>query len=94
MTQSQETPECNHYDQKSAVINGKFIKLCDSCANLYLRIDTPGAAQYARDKDRREYEGDMIQPWHNGNPNPDFIRTYPQEAKEYFTDQQLKDSGV
>lgn len=91
---SPETVDCNHLGKKAAVINGKFIKLCDSCARLNMRIDTPGAAQYARDKDRKDHEGDVVQPWHNGQPNPDFIRTYPQESNEYFSEDQLKNSGV
>lgn len=86
--------ECNHSNKKGVVVNGKFLQLCDICSNPLLRIDAPGAAQYARDKDRREYEGDILQPWHNGKANPEFIRHYKEESKEYFSEQELKDSGV
>jgi hypothetical protein len=35
---------------------------------------------------------DILQPWENGtNPNPKFIKAYPQESKNYFTKEQLKD---
>lgn len=43
-------------------------------------------------KQREEKAKDIIQPWENGsNPNPKFIKAYPQESKNYFTKDQLKD---
>jgi hypothetical protein len=48
-----------------------------------------GAAQYSRDQDRADHQRDVIQPWANEKPNPAFIREYPDQAKEYFTDEQL-----
>jgi len=43
--------------------------------------------QGERDKNSR----DIIQPWTSKNkPNEDFVRNYPNRAKDYFTDEQLK----
>lgn len=34
---------------------------------------------------------DIIQPWdHRGDPNPDFVKNYKEQATEYFTQEQLE----
>lgn len=38
---------------------------------------------YNHDKQRREHQRDLIQPYKNGKPNPEFLEQYPEEAKQY-----------
>ncbi len=41
---------------------------------------------------RDKFDGDMMQPWAEGKdqkPNPDFIKAYPDRAKDYFSDEEL-----
>lgn len=42
---------------------------------------------------RDKYNKDMLQPYLPGKdqaPNPDFVRAYPKESKNYFNEEQLK----
>lgn len=39
---------------------------------------------------RDEHEGDMVQPFIGNKINPEFARLYPDRAKDYFTDKELK----
>lgn len=44
---------------------------------------------YRRQVDRDDHKKDLIQPYHNGKPNPEFIRAYKKQATEYFTEEEL-----
>jgi hypothetical protein len=85
---------CSHEPKRGAVINGVFQQLCDTCLGSFARTDNAALARYQRAQDRANHEGDIIQPWHDGLPNPEFIKFYPDEAAEYFTEDQLNKSGV
>jgi hypothetical protein len=39
--------------------------------------------QYSHDRQRENHRRDLLQPYVNGHPNPEFIEQYPKEAKEY-----------
>lgn len=40
---------------------------------------------------RDRYEKDILQPFVNGvDPNPEFVKAYPEQSKEYFTQEQLE----
>lgn len=36
---------------------------------------------WSHTKQRREHRRDLIQPYKNGKPNPEFIQAYPEESK-------------
>ncbi len=58
------------------------------------RQANPRSAQYARDRDRDAHEIDLLQPWDaKGIPNREFIRNYPDEAKDNFTEEELNQYG-
>lgn len=43
---------------------------------------------------RDDFAADILQPYAPGKdqkPNVDFLKTYPERAKDYFSDKQLKD---
>jgi hypothetical protein len=58
--------------------------------------DTPTAhdvsSQYkdwSHDNQRRRFHGDIVQPYVNGKPNPEFVKVYRGEvADKYFTQEQ------
>lgn len=78
----------------SAVINGRFGSYCPACLQALQRTAHPGSAQYARDRDRDAHEVDLLQPWDSkGNPSKDFIREYPDEARDTFTQEELEKFG-
>jgi len=42
---------------------------------------------------RDMHDGDILQPYKHGkkmNPSPDFVRAYPEKARDYFSDEQLE----
>lgn len=75
---------------RGAVVNGTYGQFCAPCLQNQTRQDNPRSAQYSRDRDREAHEKDLIQPWDkHGNPNKDFIREYPEEAKANFSPEEL-----
>ncbi|HEC66390.1 MAG TPA: hypothetical protein ENI23_13975 [bacterium] len=40
-------------------------------------------------QDRKEHAKDMIQPRRGGEPNPEFIKHYPQHAEKHYNSQEL-----
>lgn len=79
---------------KGALINGIFGQYCANCLMGQTRQANPRSAQYARDRDRDSHEADLLQPWDaKGNPSREFIRNYPDEAKDNFTEAELKEFG-
>lgn len=45
---------------------------------------------WSHDNQRKRFGRDIIQPYVGNNPNPEFIRSYPEEAKRYFSLDQIK----
>ena len=45
-------------------------------------------------KQQDQHGKDMLQPFFGDKPNPEFIASYPELVHDYFTDAQLKESGV
>lgn len=79
---------------RSAVVNGRFGQYCATCIDGVKRIHHVGSAQYSRDRDRDDHAVDLLQPWdHRGKPNTEFIRHYPDEAKDMFTQDELEQNG-
>ena len=77
-----------------AILWGKFGQYCRDCRNKHNRSGHAGHAQWSRDRDREDNAKDLIQPFdRNGNPNREFIRNYPEESKDMFTEEELKNHG-
>lgn len=82
---------------QAGIIDGKFGNWCPEHTRTTQRQASPLYATSFRDAERRDNERDMIQPWDaNGNINPEFVREYPEESAEMFTqteiEQALRDS--
>lgn len=84
-----------------AIIDPQYGVLpCAKCQAEDAQIQRPLAPQHYNltkqhriQEERDKHDGDILQPWAPGKdpkPNPDFVKAYPQMAKEYFTDEQLK----
>jgi hypothetical protein len=39
--------------------------------------------EYQHDRQREYHRRDTLQPYVNGQPNPEFVQQYPQESKQY-----------
>lgn len=78
---------------KGAVVNGAFGHYCPDCIKIGSRQSSPSVASFQRNTDRQTHEKDMVQPWANGKPNRDFIRAYPDKAKDYFNQKELETYG-
>ena len=50
--------------------------------------------QYRHSTQRQEHKADIMQPYdHNGKPNPEFIKIYPERSVEYFGEANVKQYG-
>lgn len=77
-----------------AIINGKYGQYCLNCRSNNNRQASAGSAQHSRDRDREINKRDLLQPWDGkGNPSKDFIREYPEEAHDMFSQEQLEQFG-
>lgn len=74
---------------KRAIINGKLIEN-PTPEQLAGNTRFGDAAAYHRDADRDDNYVDIIQPYIGNKPNPEFISAYPERAKDYFSDDELK----
>lgn len=86
-----------HLEKKhliGAIIKGKYGQYCQACIDGVKRHATGSSAQYQRDRERDAHQADMLQPWDaKGKPNTEFIRHYPDESKDMFTQEELEQNG-
>lgn len=72
----------------------------DKCQTEDAALDSPTTPEFYnlskqhRVQEQRDAHGrDLIQPFigkKGDQPNPDFVKAYPDKAKDYFTPEQLK----
>jgi hypothetical protein len=74
-----------------AILGGKYGQACRECRNKYSRQANGQSAQWYRDRDREDNAKDMLQPFINGKPNTEFIRAYPEQAKDMYNEKELKE---
>lgn len=48
-----------------------------------VQLDNITYRAYDHDRQREEHRRDLIQPYKNGAPNPEFVEQYPEEAQNY-----------
>lgn len=89
--------ECRHYPgTKAAVIQGVYYAhLCGICEVRLNKRQTPssGAADWARGRDYEDHLHDIVQPYTDGHANPDFIKAYPDKARQMFSEEELRKYG-
>lgn len=75
----------------SAVIDGEYYsKRCDACLGLKVQKPTNTAREFDRNRQRKDFAKDIVQGMVNGKPNADFLKAYPDKAKERFTEQEIR----
>lgn len=80
---------------KTAILNNKFGNYCGECMGEASRQHSAQSAQWHRDRDLENGRRDMLQPRdRHGRPSADFIREYPEQAEEIFTEDEIKNSGL
>ena len=50
---------------------------------------TPTYREWHHDMERKQYSREIVQPRKNSRPNPEFIRSYPDISKEYFSKDEI-----
>jgi len=85
---------CGSEPTRTALINGKFGNYCSNCIAGSSRTKNIGFAQWSRDRDRENNAADMQQPWlNNGKINREFVKNYPDRAKDLFTEREIRDNS-
>ncbi len=70
---------------KNGVYHKGLAKTTTKLSQLYKHND--------HEDQRLRHRKDLIQPYDGDNPNPEFIRAYPEESKRYFTNEQIREYG-
>ena len=66
------------------LINGKYYKNPEDAPTQDMAVVGQQLQRYNLESQAQKHDMDLIQPYGpDGKPNPDFIKYYPQEAKEY-----------
>lgn len=80
-------------DPSIGVLPGKKCQTDDEKINIkeHPEFYTLGK-QHRIQQQRDSHNADTLQPWigKDNKPNPDFVRKYPEKAKDYFSSEQLK----
>lgn len=64
------------------ILNGIYYRESDH-STAEIDIDSITYKSYSHDRQREEHRRDLIQPYVDGKPNPEFIQQYSEEAKQY-----------
>lgn len=66
------------------LLNGKYYKDIKDAPFQSKAVVGSQLQSYNLDSQAKKHDMDLIQPYlPDGSPNPDFIKYYPKEAKEY-----------
>lgn len=66
------------------LVNGKYYKNPSEAPQEARAIVGTQTTSYGRESAAQRFDMELIQPYlEDGKPNPDFIKYYPKEAKEY-----------
>lgn len=66
------------------LINGKYYKNPEDAPVQHQAVVGQQLQRYNLESQAQKHDMDLIQPYSaDGSPNPDFIKYYPREAKEY-----------
>lgn len=68
---------------------------CERCFSPQkIRPGFLSSNSYRVKKDQLAHEKELTQPYLGNKPNPEFLRAYPDQAKHFYTDKELKDFGA
>lgn len=88
-------PECklDRPTLSSSVVEGVYYsKRCNVCVAAIMPAQKPTntAREFDRNRQRKDFAKDIVQGMVNGKPNADFLKAYPDKAKERFTEQEIR----
>lgn len=79
---------------KTAIVDGKFGNWCPEHVRGQQRAANGATAQWHRDRDYEDHRRDVIQPMTaQGYINPEFVREYPEEAAEMFSQEEINQAN-
>lgn len=83
-------PTCHEQARsiKSIIARGEIMTGCEKCLHT-LRKGHEGAAKYNRSRQREDYRADIVQP----NMPRDYAKVYPEQAREIYTEEQMRRYG-
>lgn len=73
------------------ILNGKYIRTSDIPAEAVNPRQQPLLKAYEMDRAVEQFRRDFTQPRINGKPNPAFVKAYPEESRQYFTEDELRE---
>lgn len=86
-------PKCNTNEANHHPVYG--VVHCDDCNNKNVTLNKR-VRYYAQSKKDRiqaqqdKYHQDMEPPYIGDKPNPNYVKLYPEDAKEMFSEDELK----
>lgn len=70
-------------------------KLCGRCFKpRRARLGFLSGTSHRVQADREQNEKEMLQPYLGHRPNPDFLRAYPDQSQDFYSDEELKEMGA
>lgn len=95
---------CDSCKQKAyRIIQIDGVDVCENCGGFSAAAGTKIDGSLTRSRIRREsvmHEGDTLPPYSYDKtkrefvPNKEFIKNYPNQAKDYFTNDEMKKHGL
>jgi hypothetical protein len=70
--------------------NGKYVRGEDKPLSFDVN---PTHKEYRHDMERKQFAKEIIQPYKDGKANSEFIKAYPEESKEYFSESVIEKAG-
>lgn len=64
------------------ILDGKYVRTKDAVKVVEDVSST--YKNWSHDKQRRDHRRELIQPYKNGQANPEFVQQYPKESKESY----------
>lgn len=65
------------------ILNGKYVRTTDVPAVAKVPRKHVLQKQFETNEDVQRFKKDLVQPYVNGKPNPEFIDAHPAEAERY-----------
>lgn len=77
---------------KGSIIGDIYYRhICSTCYSDLMEYEklSSGEAEYNRGRDAEEHEADYRQPYTDGEIDPEFVRLYPERAKQMWTAEEI-----
>ena len=79
-----ETCNCGKPATKTGVVNGAYGNYCNDHWPTLVKNN----AAYLREESYQNHKADVVQPWRNGEANPEFAEIYKDRVDDYYTEEE------